>query len=160
MSQLAGVEEPEFGLRCSSAQVEAEVAVKLGRRALDGRPFGVEFEGLGGGIVDLLPGLALAVVAQLGWLLGREAAERFAVIVEVGGGAVPVRACGRVVGPSAKPVGDPVGGVAADVVGAALAGLFVAVVQLELGGRELDQLLAVAVEPALALTVVDVDLAR
>ena len=149
MSQLAVVEEPEFGLRCSSAQVEAEVAVKLGRRALDGRPFGVEFEGLGGGIVDLLPGLALAVVARLGWLLGREAAERFAVIVEVGGGAVPVRACGRVVGAPAEPVGDPVGWVAADVVGAALAGLFVAVVQLELGGRELDQLLAVAVEPAL-----------
>jgi hypothetical protein len=133
--------------------------VELGRRALDGRAFGVEFEGFGGGAVGLLPGVALAVVAQLGWLVGREGPERFAVVVEVGGGAVPVRACGRVVGPASEPVGDPVGLVAADVVDAALAGLFVAAVELELGRGELDQLVAVAVEPVLALTVVDVDLA-
>src|SRR5919198_6433582 len=113
MSQPEGAEGTPSFLRSSSAQVEADVAVNLGRGALDGWPFGVEFEGLGGGAVRLLPGVALAVVAQLGFLLAREGPERFAVVVEVGGGAVPVRACGRVVGPPAEPVGDPVGGGAA-----------------------------------------------
>jgi hypothetical protein len=80
--------------------------MELGRRALYGRPFGVQFEGPRGGGVRLLPGVALAVVAQLGGSIAREGPERFAVVVEVGGGAVPVRACGRVVGPPAEPVGD------------------------------------------------------
>jgi hypothetical protein len=75
----------------SSAWVEADVVVELGRRALDGWPFGVEFEGLGCSAVRLLPGVALAVVAQLGCVLARESPELFAVVVEVGGGEPPGR---------------------------------------------------------------------
>jgi hypothetical protein len=44
-----------------SADIEADVAVELRRRPLHDRPLGMHFEGLGCGLVDLFPGVALAV---------------------------------------------------------------------------------------------------
>lgn len=65
----------------SSADIEADVAVKLRRRALHHRSLGMHLEGLGGGLVDLLPGAALAVVTAAGWLVARWLSERVAIVV-------------------------------------------------------------------------------
>jgi hypothetical protein len=85
--------------------------------------------------------------------------EGFAVVVEVGRGAVPVLACGGLVGSGSDAVGYPIGGVATDVVDPLLAVLGAAVVKFEPGRSELGQLVAVAVEPVMAFVAVDVHLA-
>jgi hypothetical protein len=110
------------------------------------------------GLVDLFPGVALAVAAAARPVVGGRVSEGLTAVVEVGGGAVPLlasrgRACAR-----ADTVGDPLGRIAADGVDSALASLALALLQLQVGRGDLHELLAVIVEPRCPLAPIDVDL--